>query len=171
MYILQCTEWELNVHFILSISAPAKNSVAICLYFHLELTRFNGTKWISGFSQCSAKTRLVVLIGRCCYWLSESKRPLLFSCIFPYTRFTSQCIPAPHPPTELHDPSHPHPTASPNLLKKMWSEVHPARFHWSSEVLWKGKLTTVHLQNLLVPACWAAQARDHLEAARISKKL
>lgn len=81
----------------------------------------------------------------------------------------------------LHNLSHPWPlhvtpvTCTPaawlNLLKKMWSEVSPAWFHWSSEVLWKGKLTTVHLQNLLVPACWAAWAGDNLEAAGVSGKL
>lgn len=109
--------------------------------------------------------------GECCCWLSESDRPLPFSRIFIHTRFTSQFIPAPHPCTAMHEASVAHtPAAWVNLLKKMWSEVRPAWFHRSSEVLWKGKLTTVHLQNLLVPACWAAWARDNLEAARVSKK-
>lgn len=102
------------------------------------------------------------------YWLSECNHPMLSRYIFVHTRFTSQFI----PPLALHvTPVTRTPAAWLNLLKKMWSEVSPAWFHWSSEVLWKGKLTTVHLQNLLVPACWAAWAGDNLEAARVSGNL
>lgn len=136
------------------------------MYFYLKLTGWNGAKWIPSFSERSAKT-----------WLTRGallltfrvQSPRALQIYFLHTRDSLHNLSHPWP---LHvTPVTPTPAAWLNLLKKMWSEVSPAWYPWSSEVLWKGKLTTVHLQNLLVPACWAAWAGDNLEAAGVSGKL
>lgn len=131
--------------------------------FYLRLTGWNRAKLIASFSEWSAKT-----------WLTWGASLLTFRVQSPPAFQVCFCTHKIHftiYPTPLPCMSHVSPAAWLNLLKKMWSEVSPAWFHWSSEVLWKGKLTTVHLQNLLVPACWAAWAGDNLEAAGVSGKL